>query len=131
MNDIEIIKNHIKEQLNSPRDNNLKSIKNDIESGVFGGRFVNDNGKHYYVVAATSTIEDYYWVLIDKDRNIRFSSCVGNPGVVIDIVPIDMTVVYWIITHNPKEFANVIKAHIDETEADVLFTKINLEGKLY
>ena len=45
-----IIRHHIEEQLSMDRDNNLKSIKHEIEDGVFGGQYVNENGRHYYVV---------------------------------------------------------------------------------
>lgn len=37
--------------LNMDRDNNLKLIKEDVESGKYGGQYVNDGGMHYYVVA--------------------------------------------------------------------------------
>ena len=55
MDEIRAIKEHIGVMLNMDRDNNLKLIKDEIESGKYGGQYVNDvlftkinvNGKLY------------------------------------------------------------------------------------
>lgn len=126
-----LIKEHINEQLSINRDNNLKSIKADIENGKFGGKYVNENGRHYYVVAACSTIEDYYWVRINKDREIQFSSCVGVPGEVLSETPADMSVLDYLLKWEAEDVAKKVYAYIDSTGNDVLFTKVNIKGKLY
>lgn len=131
MDEIKTIKEHIGAMLNMDRDNNLKFIKDEVESGKYGGQYVNDGGIHYYVVAACSTVEDYYWVRINKDREIGFSSCVGNPGEVMDEVPEDMSVLDYLIRWEGDEVANKVKEYIDSTGHDVLFTKVNVNGKLY
>lgn len=128
---IEGIKAHIEEQLSMNRDNNLKSIKDDIENGKFGGQYVNENGRHYYVVAACSTIEDYYWVRINKDREIQFSSCVGVPGEVLSETPADMSVLDYLLKWEAKDVADKVKSFVESTGKDVLFTKINIKGELY
>jgi hypothetical protein len=131
INEIEIIREHIEEQLSMNKDNNLKSIKREIEDGVFGGQYVNENGRHYYVVAACSTIEDYYWVRINKDREIQFSSCVGNPGEVMNEVPADMSVLDYLLKWEPEDVAKKVYEYIKSTGHDMLFTKVNIKGKLY
>jgi hypothetical protein len=128
---IEGIKAHIEEQLSMNRDNNLKSIKDDIENGKFGGQYVNENGRHYYVVAACSTIEDYYWVRINKDREIQFSSCVGVPGEVLSETPADMSVLDYLLKWEAEDVAKKVYTYIESTGNDVLFTKVNIKGKLY
>ena len=128
---IKTINEHIQEQLSMDRDNNLKSIKTDIESGKFGGQYVNENGRHYYVVAACSTIEDYYWVRINKDREIQFSSCVGVPGEVLSETPADMSVLDYLLKWEAKDVAKKVYEYIESTGEDVLFTKVNIKGKLY
>jgi hypothetical protein len=128
---IEGIKAHIEEQLSMNRDNNLKSIKDDIENGKFGGQYVNENGRHYYVVAACSTIEDYYWVRINKDREIQFSSCVGVPGEVLSETPADMSVLDYLLKWEAEDVAKKVYTYIESTGKDVLFTKVNIKGKLY
>ena len=131
MDEIKAIKEHIGAMLNMDKDNNLKVIKDEVESGKYGGQYVNDDGRHYCVVAACSTAEDYYWVRINKDREIRFSSCVGNPGEVLNDVPEDMSVLDYLIRWEGDEVANKVKEYIDSTGHDVLFTKVNVNGKLY
>lgn len=126
-----IIRHHIEEQLSMNRDNNLKSIKADIENGKFGGQYVNENGKHYYVVAACSTIEDYYWVRINKDREIQFSSCVGVPGEVLSETPADMSVLDYLLKWEAEDVAKKVYTYIESTGHDMLFTKVNIKGKLY
>lgn len=131
IDEIKAIKEHISVMLNMDRDNNLKLIKEDIEGGEYGGKYVNDGGKHYYIVAACSTIEDYYWVRINKDREISFDSCVGNPGKVMNEVPADMSVLDYLIRWEGDEVASKVKEYVDSTGHDVLFTKVNVNGTLY
>ena len=131
INEIKIIKEHIEEQLSMDRYNNLKSIKEDIECGKFGGQYVNENGRHYYVVAACSTIEDYYWVRINKDREIQFSSCAGVPGEVLSETPADMTVLDYLLKWEAEDVAKKVYTYIESTGHDMLFTKVNIKGKLY
>ena len=126
-----IIRHHIEEQLSMNRENNLKSIKHEIEDGIFGGQYVNEAGKNYYVVAACSTIEDYYWVRINKDREIQFSSCVCNPGKVLNETPADMTVLDYLLKWEPEDVAKKVYEYVDSTGHDILFTKVNIKGKLY
>jgi hypothetical protein len=126
-----IIRHHIEEQLSMNKDNNLKSIKADIENGKFGGQYVNENGRHYYVVAACSTIEDYYWVRINKDREIQFSSCVGVPGEVLSETPADMSVLDYLLKWEAEDVAKKVYTYIESTGHDMLFTKVNIKGKLY
>ena len=133
IDEIKAIKDHIELQLNMERENNLKLIKQEIEdpNNGYGGKYINSNGKYYLVVAACSTIEDYYYVLVDKDRYKSFSSCVGSPGDIIDYVPAEMSIVQYLIENEPKDFAENIKRYVNNTGHDVLFTKINLLGTLY
>ena len=126
-----IIRHHIEEQLSMNRDNNLKSIKADIEDGKFGGQYVCDGGRHYYVVAACSTIEDYYWVRINKDREIQFSSCVCAPGEVLSETPADMSVLDYLLKWEAEDVAKKVYSYIESTGKDMLFTKVNIKGKLY
>ena len=113
------------------RENNLKLIKAEIENGKFGGQYVNENGRHYYVVAACSTIEDYYWVRINKNREIQFSSCVGNPGDIMNEVPSDMLMLEYLLKWEPKDVAKKLYEYVESTGHDMLFTKVNIKGKLY
>jgi hypothetical protein len=129
---IKEIKQYVDEQLKSSRENNAKIIKHEIESGKIGGRYCLEGGgpNVYYVVAATSTDEDYYWVCIDKRRNVRFSSCVGRMDPVAD-QGLDFSILDYLIKHDPKSIYERVIDYINSTGSDYLFTKINIGGKLY
>ena len=127
INEIKAIKDHIEECLAMTGDNNLKQIKQEIEDGTFGGQYVNENGRHYYVVAACSTIEDYYWVRINRNREIQFSSCVGVPGEVLSEIPADMSVLDYLLTWEAEDVAKKVYSYIDSTGHDMLFTKVNIK----
>ena len=131
INEIKAIKEHIEEQLNMKRDNNLKLIKQDIEEGVYGGRYVKDHGITYYVVGACATLEDYYWVKINKHREICFDSCVGAPGDLLFEVPDEMISLEYLLKWEAKDVADKVKSFVESTGKDVLFTKINIKGELY
>lgn len=130
MNDIKLIENHIKEQLNMERENNLKLIKKDIEENGYGGKYIYDGRKYYYITAATSTIEDYYYVALNEDREIHFISCVGKLNIQEQLPP-GMETLDYVLNIDPRDIADDIKKYIKRTGSDVLFTKININGELY
>lgn len=130
MNDITLIENHIKEQLNMERENNLKLIKKDIEENGYGGKYIYDGRKYYYITAATSTIEDYYYVALNEDREIHFISCVGKLNIQEHLPP-GMETLDYVLNIDPRDIADDIKKYIKRTGSDVLFTKININGELY
>ena len=130
MDDIKLIENHIKEQLNMERENNLKLIKKDIEENGYGGKYIYDGRKYYYITAATSTIEDYYYVALNEDREIHFISCVGKLNIQEQLPP-GMETLDYVLNIDPRDIADDIKKYIKRTGSDVLFTKININGELY
>lgn len=128
--DKELISEHIKDSLEMERNNNLKDIKAEIEQGKYGGVYVRSCGKCYYVVGATSTTEDYYYVCLNNDRDLHFISCVGKLDV-LEEPPINMSILDWLIQHEPDYLAEHVKEEIDKLKTDVLFTKVNINGTLY
>lgn len=128
----DLVRAHITEQLSMERENNLKLIKKDIEEGLFGGKYCNDGATTYYIVGATATDEDYYYVGITKDRSIHFISAVAWLQVVEEnLNDANFSVWKYLVRHEPETIVNDVKRYIDSTRADVLFTKINIGGKLY
>lgn len=127
----DIIKAHIKNCLEMDRDNNLKDIKRNIEDNIYGGQYIFDTtGKYYYIVGACSTVEDYYYVAINTDREIYFLSCINNFKVV-DTLPPGMSMLDYLMKLDPQEIADDVKTYINSIEHSVLFTKVNINGILY
>ena len=119
-NTIPSIKKHIDEKLNSPSKNNLKEIKETIESGYIGGKWCTDGHQMGFVVGAVATIEDYYYVVLSpKYYRIKYWSCVGH------IEPTK----YGDDYNFEKMFPNTLKALVEEqleknSNIEVLFTKL-------
>jgi hypothetical protein len=70
-------------------------------------------------------------VRINKDREIQFSSCVCNPGEVLSETPADMSVLDYLLKWEPEDIAKKVYEYIESTGHDMLFTKVNIKGKLY
>lgn len=129
----EATQKRIDEQLSDPRSNNLKLIKSYVEDGKYGGKVCLDpTGKPFYVVAATSTFEDYYYLGFTGELKLSFISGVGklNPLKSSEI-PVEMNTIMWMVKNTPEAAVNEVKRFVDSCKYDVLFTKINIEGVLY
>lgn len=121
---------HIEEMKNSPKENNLKLIYNDVLK--MGGNIIREynSTKCYYLVGAVSTHEDYYYVVLDKDRKLRFLTCVGKIELV-DEIPADFSVLLYLVSHDPISLVQYIRKTIDTSKVDVLFTPIIINNKRY
>lgn len=121
---------HIEEMKNSPKENNLKLIYNEVLK--MGGNVIREYNSNqcYYLVGAVSTHEDYYYVVLDKDRKLRFLTCVGKIELV-DEIPADLSVLLYLVSHDPISLVQYIRKTIDTSEVDVLFTPIIINNKHY
>ena len=124
-NTIPSIKEHIEKQLNSSSVNNLKIIKEEIESGKIGGRWCeNDTKKVGFIVGAVSTIEDYYYVALTPETyKVQYWSCVG------DVKPINHENEYAFEKMFPKALKTLVEEQLEKDEkVQVLFTKLMINS---
>lgn len=127
----DLIKKHIDSQLANKTENNMQLIKKEIEKKRGGYFELFSGGDIGYIVGASSTLEDYYYVYIDKSNKICFQSCVGKIKYIGKNMPNnDFSVVDWLIKHDPKSLVIKIK-NVLQRNPDVLFTSIYLNGKRY
>lgn len=121
---------HIEEMKSSPSENNLKLIYNEVIE--MGGNVIREynSTQCYYLVGAVSTHEDYYYVVLDKDRKLRFLTCVGKIELV-DEIPADFSVLLYLVSHDPISLVQYIRNKIDTSKVDVLFTPIIINNKRY
>jgi hypothetical protein len=120
-NTIPSIKEHIEKQLNSSSINNLKIIKEEIESGKIGGKWCeNDTKEIGYIVGAVSTIEDYYYVALTPETyKVQYWSCVG------DVKPINHENEYGFEKMFPKSLKALVEDQLEKDgKVQVLFTKL-------
>lgn len=124
-NTIPSIKEHIEKQLNSSSINNLKTIKEEIETGKIGGRWCeNDTKKVGFIVGAVSTIEDYYYVALTPETyKVQYWSCVG------DVKPINHENEYGFEKMFPKALKTLVEEQLEKDEkVQVLFTKLMINS---
>jgi hypothetical protein len=121
---------HIEEMKSSPGENNLKLIYNEVLK--MGGNVIREyNSTHcYYLVGAVSTHEDYYYIVLDKDRTLRFLTCVGKIELV-DEIPAELSVLMYLVSHEPDSLVQYIRKTIDTSKVEVLFTPIIINNKHY
>ena len=67
---------------------------------------------------------------LDKDRKLRFLSCVGEIEL-IDEIPADFSVLMYLVSHDPNSLVQYIRNRIDTSKVDVLFTPIIINNKHY
>lgn len=121
---------HIERMKNSPHENNLKLIYDKVIK--MGGNVIREynSAECYYLVGAVSTHEDYYYVVLDKDRRLKFLTCVGKIELV-DEIPADLSVLLYLVSHDPNSLVQYIRKTIDDSKVDVLFTPIIINNKHY
>ena len=125
----DIIK-HIEEMKSSTSENNLKRIYNKVIN--MGGNLIIEynSAQCYYLVGAVSTHEDYYYVVLDKDRELRFLTCAGKIELADDI-PAGFYALMYLVSHDPISLVQYIRNTIDTSKVDVLFTPIIINNKQY
>jgi hypothetical protein len=124
-NTIPSIKEHIEKQLNSSSINNLKIIKEEIESGKIGGKWCeNDTKEIGFIVGAVSTIEDYYYVALTPETyKVQYWSCVG------DVKPINHENEYGFEKMFPKALKALVEDQLEKDgKVQVLFTKLMINS---
>lgn len=127
----DLIKKRIDSKLANKTENNMQLIKKEIEKKRGGYFELSNGGDIGYIVGASSTLEDYYYVYVDKSNNIGFQSCVGKIKYIGKNIPNNnFSVVDWLIKHDPKSLVIKIK-NVLQRNQDVLFTSIYLNGKRY
>lgn len=124
-NTIPSIKEHIEKQLNSSSVNNLKIIKEEIESGKIGGKWCeNDTKEIGFIVGAVSTIEDYYYIALTPETyKVQYWSCVG------DVKPINHENEYGFEKMFPKALKALVEDQLEKDgKVQVLFTKLMINS---
>lgn len=118
----QIIK-HIREELSAQGNNNLKTIKSCLKT--LGGKFVTDGYRIGYLVGATATYDDYYYVLLNKDCRVFFISCVGQINET-NKNEVDLTEFKQLITliqNEPYELKQSIEEYMKSCD-DIFFTPL-------
>lgn len=122
------INDFINNKINDINDNNLKLIKLFVDKN--GGKYIKTpNGEIEYLIGASSTDEDYYYITVNNDIKINFISCVCHIEVV-ESVDNNLSNLKNIIKNNPSLIIDKVKKIIDGS-CDVIFSGIYVNGVKY
>lgn len=127
----EAIKRDIIKGLNSSKDNNIILIKKFVDKN--GGNYIlTPSNEVAYLVGASSTNEDYYYVVINKNLKVEFITCVAHIEVIDikDLESNDFYILDYIIKNNPEHLVDIVKNTLNET-IDVLFSGIYINNVMY
>lgn len=118
-----IVNKHIEEVKKDPK-SNYNIIVNEVNRD--GGKYIKfDNDDIGFLICATSTIEDYYYMYMDKDRNIKMSSCVGGYEIIESPETIqNLSVLNYIRKHDKMYIKEKITRYIKNLKYDKVITNI-------
>ena len=118
-----IVNKHIEEVKKDPK-SNYNIIVNEVNRD--GGKYIKfDNDDIGFLICATSTIEDYYYMYMDKDRNIKMSSCVGGYEIIESPETIqNLSVLSYIRKHDKMYIKEKITRYIKNLKYDNVITNI-------
>ena len=90
-----------------------------------GGKYIKFFDDYGVLVGASVTIEDYYWVYINSDRKLCFSSCVEKYELVEENeLPPKMSVLVYLMVHDRESLRELVNNKISEYKFDKLITDI-------
>ena len=118
-----IVNKHLEDVKKDPN-SNYNIIVNEVNRD--GGKYIKfDNDDIGFLICATSTIEDYYYMYMDKDRNIKMSSCIGGYEIIESSETIrNLSVLSYIRIHDNMYMKEKIKQYIKNLKYDKVITNI-------
>ena len=106
----------------NPNDN-IHHIRKEVKED--GGKYIKFFDDYGVLVGASVTIEDYYWVYINSDRKLCFSSCVGKYELVEENeLPPKMSVLVYLMNYDRESLRQLVNKKISEYKFDKLITDI-------
>lgn len=130
-----LIQKSIEEAENNP-DSNIHLIRKQFNRTRENGGFITwernqilteyDTG---YLLAATTTLEDYYWMWIDASLKIRYTSCCIGYSDLDDVteVPDFCSGLSKLVYKEPDRLNSLINESLKRNKEDRLITEINIQ----
>ena len=119
---------HVNDQASSPKKTNLKLIRNEVNSN-YAGKFVKPVGdeRAFLLTCAVCDEDDYYYLLIDRDRKIRWESCVGSiKAVDKSSLGVEYNILRYLIENDSESLLDMVQKVIEDSGA-VLFTDLKVK----
>lgn len=106
----------INEYRESPKENNYKLIQKEVNKDL--GNYVEDWTIKGILTCAIIDEDDFYYLIMDKDRKMHFSSCVGKYRLIEDLDSLsnDFSVLEWLRKNDEKSLIKIVKDCIKRNE---------------
>lgn len=106
----------INEYRESPKENNYKLIQKEVNKDL--GNYVEDWIIKGILTCAIIDEDDFYYLIMDKDRKMHFSSCVGKYKMIKDQDSLsnDFSVLEWLRKNDEKSLIKIVKDCIKRNE---------------
>lgn len=106
----------INEYRESPIENNYKLIQKEVNKDL--GKYVDDWLIRGILTCAIIDEDDFYYLIMDKDRKMHFSSCVGKYRLIEDLDSLsnDFSVLEWLRKNDEKSLIKIVKDCIKRNE---------------
>lgn len=106
----------INEYRESPIENNYKLIQKEVNKDL--GNYVEDWTIKGILTCAIIDEDDFYYLIMDKDRKMHFSSCVGKYNLIEDQDSLsnDFSVLEWLRKNDEKSLIKIVKDCIKRNE---------------
>lgn len=106
----------INEYRESPIENNYKLIQKEVNKDL--GKYVDDWLIRGILTCAIIDEDDFYYLIMDKDRKMHFSSCVGKYRLIEDLDSLsnDFSVLEWLRKNDEESLIKIVKDCIKRNE---------------
>lgn len=106
------------------KDSSIHLIKYTVSR--YSGTIVDISGDYGLLIGATATLEDYYWVYIDSDLKVCYSSCVGGIDE-IEEIPAKFSILSYMMKNQKQDLLDkVMKSINSHKDTDLLITPITI-----
>lgn len=118
---------HVNEKISAPESNNLKLIRHEVNK--LAGNFIKPFGddEAFLLTCAVCDEDDYYYLLINRDREIRWESCVGSIKEVDESsLGVEYNILKYLIENDSEYLLDMVQKVIDGSGV-VLFTDLKVK----
>lgn len=110
-----ILKAEINEYRSEKRKNNYKLISE--ETNRDAGSYVDICGHRGILCTAVIDIDDFYYIVMDKDRKIVYHSCCGGYKIIPpEELDSDLSVLDWLRNNDPESLLEIVNESLKKNE---------------
>jgi hypothetical protein len=111
-----VLKGQINEYKTQKRKNNYKLISKEVNKDA--GCYVNIYGHKGILCTAVIDIDDFYYVVMDENRELVYHSCCGGYKVIPpdEELSANFSVLNWLREHEPESLLKIVNESLEKNE---------------